>query len=227
MLPTFFTEFCVVRHGETAWNTQRRLQGHRDIALNAMGEQQARAAGRHLAGLHGQRPFTRLVSSDLDRAARTAALIGEALPGLAPAYRADLRERCYGAFEGLTYDEAKQAYPEAYRAFETRVTEVLLPGGGESLQAFNDRVVACLGQLAAAYPGERVILVTHGGVLDILNRFARGRPLSAPRDFFIPNAGLNWLGRTAGEGDAAGPWAIGPWGETAHLSAVSLDELPG
>ncbi len=224
MVAPFFTEICVVRHGETTWNTQKRLQGHRDIPLNATGEQQARAAGRHLARLHGDRPFTQLISSDLGRAARTAALIGEALPGLPQQRHAALRERCYGAFEGLTYDEARLAYPEAYRAFEQRLPKVAMPQGGESLVDFQRRVVACLERLAATHAGERLILVTHGGVLDILNRFARGLPLSSPRDFLIPNAGLNWLGHEGGE---AGQWRIGPWGETAHLAAVSLDELPG
>lgn len=224
MVFAFFTECCVVRHGETGWNSERRLQGHRDIPLNVTGERQARAAGRHLAELHRQRPFSRLISSDLGRAARTAELIGAALPALPREQHPALRERCYGAFEGLTYDEAQAVYPEAYRAFARRDPRLPMPGGGESLEAFHGRVVACLERLAAAYAGERLILVTHGGVLDILNRFARGLALSAPRDCHIPNAGLNWLGHDGGE---PGRWHIGPWGQTAHLEAVSLDELPG
>lgn len=221
MTTPLFTEFCIVRHGETTWNAERRLQGHRNIPLNDLGERQAVAAGRYLAGLHAQRPFTRLVSSDLERAARTADLIAEALPGLAPARQAALRERCYGGFEGLTYEEAQAAYPEAYAAFTQRIPEVPMPAGGESLNAFHARVVACLETLAAAHSGERLILVSHGGVLDILNRFARGLALSAPRDFLIPNAGINWLVRRDGQ------WGIGPWAQTAHLAEVSLDELPG
>ena len=73
---------------------------------------------------------------------------------------------------------------------------------------------------AAAHPGQNVAIVLHGGVLDIVNRFVRGNPLEAPRDFLIPNAGLNWIAAVDGR------WSIETWGETAHLEPGALDELP-
>ncbi|MDQ5918534.1 MAG: 2,3-bisphosphoglycerate-dependent phosphoglycerate mutase, partial [Pseudomonadota bacterium] len=131
----------------------------------------------------------------------------------------EMRERRYGLFEGLTYDEARQRYPDDYAAFEHRQPDYAFPQGGESLTVFSARVVGCLQRLAALHAGQTVALVTHGGVLDIVNRFVRGNPLELPRDFHIPNTGLNWV--------VAGPagWHIESWAETRHLDHGALDEL--
>ncbi len=209
--------FCLIRHGETPWNAERRIQGHTDVGLDPEGVHQAELAARWLAAAGARRP-TRLYSSDLLRARMTAERLAErlALPvDLLPA----MRERRYGFFEGLTYDEAKHRYPEDYAAFEHREPDYAFPQGGESLKVFSARVVACLRGLAARHAGETVALVTHGGVLDIVNRFVRGNPLQTPRDFHIPNTGLNWL--------LAGPdgWTIEAWADTRHLDHGALDEL--
>ena len=172
------TRLCLIRHGETEWNAGRRIQGQIDIALNALGRQQARAAGRSLQGCG----LTALYASDLRRAWETAELIGAALH-LQPQPEPSLRERDYGIFSGLTYAEAEERHPEAYA-------------------------------------GEAVALVLHGGVLDVINRFVRATGLDQPRDFLIPNAGLNWLSVSGGV------WQIDSWGETAHLAPGALDELP-
>jgi 2,3-bisphosphoglycerate-dependent phosphoglycerate mutase len=82
------------------------------------------------------------------------------------------------------------------------------------------RVTGRLQEIAASHPGQNVVVVLHGGVLDIINRFVRGNSLEAPRDFLIPNAGLNWIATVDGS------WRIETWGETAHLEAGALDELP-
>lgn len=211
------TRFCLIRHGETPWNAERRIQGHTDIGLDPEGVHQAELAAAWLATAGARRP-TRLYSSDLLRARMTAERLAErlALPvDLLPA----MRERRYGFFEGLTYDEAKRRYPEDYAAFEHREPDYAFPQGGESLTVFSARVVACLRELAVRHVGETVALVTHGGVLDIVNRFVRGNPLQTPRDFHIPNTGLNWL--------VAGPdgWAIEAWADTRHLDHGALDEL--
>jgi len=209
------TRICLVRHGETAWNAEKRIQGQTDIALDTSGLAQAEAAARWLA----QHDVAALYSSDLLRARQTAMRIAAAvnLPlSLLPA----LRERRYGFFEGLTYDEARARHPEDYYAFETRDPDYAFPDGGESLQQLHARVTGQLRCLAADHPGQTVVLVTHGGVLDIVNRFVRGTPLDSPRDFLIPNAGINWLS-VRGE-----CWTLDAWGETGHLEAVGLDELP-
>lgn len=208
------TRICLVRHGETEWNAERRIQGQIDIALNATGLRQATAAGRWLkpAGI------VALYSSDLQRAWRTAQLIGEAL-GLAPTPVPEMRERRYGVFEGLTYDEARERHPAGYAAFEGRNADYAFENG-ESLGAMFARVTGKLREIAASHPGQTVAIVLHGGVLDIINRFVRGNPLEMPRDFLIPNAGINWIAAVDGN------WRLETWGETEHLEPGALDELP-
>ena len=213
-IPTRTTRLCLVRHGETAWNAARRIQGQIDIDLNETGLQQAEGAGRWLqaAGI------VAIYSSDLRRAWATAQSIGDAL-GLAPRAVPEMRERRYGVFEGLTYDEAKAMHPDGYAAFEGRNADYNFENG-ESLSEMFARVTGKLQEIAANHPGQSVVIVLHGGVLDIINRFVRGSRLEAPRDFMIPNAGLNWIATVDGL------WHIETWGETAHLEAGALDELP-
>ena len=208
------TRICLVRHGETEWNAERRIQGQIDIGLNETGLRQAAAAGRWLktAGIIA------LYSSDLKRAKTTAEALGLAL-GLVPQLVPEMRERRYGTFEGLTYDEAKAKYPEGYAAFEGRNADYSFENG-ESLHAMFERVTSRLKEIAAAHAGQNVVVVLHGGVLDIINRFARGNSLEAPRDFLIPNAGINWISTVNGL------WTVESWGETAHLAEGALDELP-
>jgi len=208
------TRICLVRHGETEWNAERRIQGQIDIGLNATGLRQAAAAGRWLktAGI------VALYSSDLKRAWTTAQAIGEAL-ALVPVAEPQMRERRYGVFEGLTYAEAQAKYPDGYAAFEGRNAAYDFENG-ESLRDMYERVTGRLKMLATAHPGKNIAVVLHGGVLDIVNRFVRGNPLEAPRDFLIPNAGLNWIAAVDGR------WRIETWGATAHLEPGALDELP-
>lgn len=211
------TVFCLIRHGETPWNAERRIQGHTDIGLDPEGVHQAELAARWLAAAGTKRPEA-LYSSDLLRARMTAERLSERL-GLPIHLVPEMRERRYGLFEGLTYDEARQRYPEDYTAFEHRHPDYAFPAGGESLTVFAARIVASLKALAERHAGETVALVTHGGVLDIVNRFVRGNPLELPRDFHIPNTGLNWI-----VADSAG-WHIDAWAETRHLDHGALDEL--
>ena len=211
-IPT--TRICLVRHGETEWNAERRIQGQIDIGLNETGLRQAAATGRRLttAGIAA------LYSSDLKRAWVTAQAIGKAL-GLTPQPVPELRERHYGIFEGLTYDEARDTYPAGYAVFEGRNADYDFTNG-ESLKAMFARVTGKLQALAATHRGQAVAVVVHGGVLDIVNRYVRGNPLEMPRDFLIPNAGINWIAAVDCK------WSIETWGETAHLDAGVRDELP-
>ncbi|WP_300453616.1 histidine phosphatase family protein [Accumulibacter sp.] len=209
------THICLVRHGETNWNAEQRIQGQIDIGLNAAGLAQADAAAKWLSG----EPVAALYSSDLLRARQTAQSIANRL-GLVPILRPEFRERRYGLFEGLTYSESRAAYTAEYLSFERRDPEFVIPCGGESLQQLHERVSTGLWLLAADHRGETIIVVTHGGVLDIVNRLVRGNPLSAPRDFLIPNAAINWV---SVRGDS---WRLEAWGQTAHLAKFGLDELP-
>jgi len=208
---------CLIRHGETEWNTARRIQGHTDTALNPQGLRQAEALTAHFTALaqrHAAR-FPAVYSSDLLRARDTAAPIAAAL-GCPLHLLPQLRERHYGVLEGLTYDEIREQFPDAHAALEQRLPEYAMPGGESLAQAFA-RVSALLAELSLNHPGDTLIVVTHGGILDLVNRFVRQRPLNAPRDFPVPNAALNWLRRETDPLSDIRSWKIERWAETAHL----------
>jgi probable phosphoglycerate mutase len=207
---------CLVRHGETAWNAEHRLQGHIDIPLNETGLAQAEATARRLDET-AQR-FGALYCSDLQRARQTAAAIVRR-QGLTAVHDERLRERHYGFFQGLTYDEAEQRHPEFYRRFKSREVAFSFPECGESLAVFAERVHSALHDIARRHAGSSVLVVTHGGVLDIARRLATGEPLDTPRRFPIPNAALNWIAHRDGA------WTLLAWADEAHL-AGALDELP-
>ena len=207
---------CLVRHGETAWNAERRLQGHIDVPLNPRGLSQAEATARSLTRA-GER-FAALYSSDLQRARQTADAVARAHQ-LAATHDARLRERHYGVLQGLTFDEAALHQPQAWQHFKRRDPMVALDGGGESLAGLAARVRAALEEIAGRHAGEQVVVVTHGGVLDIAHRLATGQPLETAREFAIPNAALNWIEHTAGS------WKLIAWADESHLQGA-LDELP-
>lgn len=207
------TRFCLVRHGETDWNGEKRIQGHIDIDLNAAGEAQARAVGQALAG----HAFDAVYSSDLLRAWRTAQ-IATTGRGLAVSPAPTLRERNFGVLQGITSHEASLHRPQAHRHHLARTPDYDYETG-ESLISFAARITAGLEILAARHAGGSVLAFTHGGVLDIAYRAATGRALEAPRDFALPNAAFNWL-----EHGASG-WRLISWADCGHLSQA-LDEMP-
>jgi probable phosphoglycerate mutase len=208
------TRLCIVRHGETAWNAEHRVQGQLDVPLNAIGLAQARAAAKVL----GREKFDVIYSSDLSRARQTAQPVLEFLP-LEIILEKELRERHYGIFESLTYAEVKERFPQDYARFEAREPDYDFRTG-ESLKDFSARSIAAVSRIARECEGKSILVFTHGGVLDHLHRFVTGEPLSAERGFGIPNAGLNRI-----EVDAAG-WRIRTWADIAHLQGA-LDDLPG
>jgi probable phosphoglycerate mutase len=203
----------MVRHGETAWNAEGRVQGQLDIPLSRVGLAQAHA----VAGVLSGQSYAALFCSDLVRVQQTARPLAERL-GLAVQLDPRLRERHYGVFQGLTYAEARERLPEDYARFKAKLPDYSF-GDGESLRAFSARCIACVGELASRHPGEALLLFTHGGVLEMVYRHATGRGLSTPRDFEIPNAGLNYV-EIGAEG-----WRVLSWADIDHLS-VALDDLP-
>ncbi len=155
------TVFALVRHGETDWNRERRIQGSTDIPLNETGREQARATGALLAS----RRWTALVASPLGRAAETARLIGEHVGLGEPELEPRLAERDYGQAEGLTGPEIDAMFPDGADV-----------PGREPREAVAERAVAALHDLAARHPGEAVIVVAHGGVIrSVLETVAPGR----------------------------------------------------
>jgi len=206
------TRIIAIRHGETAWNVASRLQGQLDVPLNERGQAQARLTAQSLLE---DRPDV-LYSSDLSRARDTARAISETL-GLPLTERASLRERHFGHWQGQTYAEIEQQWPDLSELWRRRLPE-FGPAGGETLQAFSDRCVAAFAALAEPHEGKTVVIVTHGGVLDCLYRAASHMALNAPRTWELPNAGINRLLYT-GEG-----FTLVGWADTHHLEAASLDE---
>lgn len=209
-------DIVLIRHGETAWNAERRLQGHLDIELNETGLRQAELLAQ---ALQGER-FDALYCSDLVRARKTAAPLA-ASQGLTPVIDAGWRERCYGAFEGHSYDEIGTLFPEAHAAMRARAKDYRYPPGervAETLNEFAARSVAALTR-ALQSGARRIAVVTHGGVLDCINHHARGIDLSLPRDFDIPNTGINRLSWDGAH------LKILQWADTSHLAALALDEI--
>ena len=206
------TRICLVRHGETDWNVERRIQGQTDSRLNARGRAQAQAMGRLLQDC----AWDAIISSDLMRARETAAIISNSKAGRVE-LREDLRERRYGVFQGLTYPDAARRYPLMYERFHQRDPNENF-NGGESLAEFCQRVTTALSAIAAKHDGKTVLLIAHGGVLDIAYRMVTAMPLGAPRDFTISNAGASWIVH-----EASG-WRMISWNQTAD---DSVDELPG
>lgn len=155
------TSLLFVRHGETTWNVAKRWQGQADTPLTSEGERQARRVAERLAS-EGERPWTRLVSSDLQRARRTADAIGEAL-GLRVESEPRFRERDVRDWSGLTHAEVEALDPEAYRAFR-RGDPTLRLGGGESTLDLRERALDAVRDLHAAADAH-VIVVTHLGLI--------------------------------------------------------------
>lgn len=217
------TEILLIRHGETDWNVDRRLQGHLDIPLNPSGQRQAHAL---VGGLEGV-ALDAIFSSDLQRAQQTAAPLAEAR-GMTLQLAAGLRERCYGALEGLRYPEAAERFPEAYAALMGRDIDARYPAGlhmAETMREFSARAVTTLTTLLDVLaPGNvrRVAIVTHGGVLDCIYRFAHKLPLDQPRSCDIFNASIN---RLSWDPEWPHPLRVEGWAEVAHLAALSLDEI--
>ena len=196
---------CLIRHGETAWNAELRIQGHRDLPLNWTGQAQAEALARRLAEQH----FDALYSSDLLRARQTVQPLAGA-HGLAVRLEPELRERHFGCCEGKTREEILAGDAAVAQALAARIAEYVLPGG-ESLRQHLDRVTACLSRLARRHAGQIVAVVAHGGVLDLVYRHVHGVPMERQRDFPLPNASINWLVILGDD------WRLESWGDTAHL----------
>ena len=205
------TELLFIRHGETDWNRQLRFQGQIDVPLNDTGLAQAARLGQRLAG----EVFDVLISSDLRRAQQTADPLARAL-SLQPQLVSGLREQHFGAWEGLDVPTIKTQHGALWPQWLQHDADFALPGGGESLRQFHARVLATVQQLVAQHAGQRLVVVTHGGVLDMLWRTAQNLPINGLRTCDIPNTGLNhlrWVG---------GRLLINSWGDAGHL--VGLPE---
>jgi len=204
------TEIWFIRHGETEWNRERRIQGWQDTALNAAGRAQALRLAARLHEAAGGTPFAALYSSDLQRARATAQPVAAKL-GLDLRAEPGIRERRFGVLEGLELGRMDELAPEAAAAWKSRDPARALEGG-EALGEFRRRIVEAVEELARRHAGARVLAFTHGGVLDIVWREAQGLPLDAPRNAPLLNASINRVRVSPGR------WRMLEWGDVAHAA---------
>ena len=202
------TRVVLIRHGETAWNADTRVQGHLDIALNDRGRWQAARMAQALA----DEGIEVIVSSDLQRARSTAQALAD-VTGLPLQLDTGLRERRFGCFEGHTFQEVDTTWPQDALRWRQRDPDFAPAGGGESLVTFYARCVGASEAVLAAHAGRVVALVAHGGVLDCLYRAATRQPLQAPRSWQLGNATINRLLHSA-EG-----FTLVGWHDARHLEA--------
>ncbi len=163
------TTIILIRHGLTDWNEEGRWQGHEDIPLNDTGIAQAQALGRRLANW----PIHTLYSSDLKRAAKTAAILGEAMD-LQPIHDPSWRERDVGAFQGLTWEEIAIQYPNEFPGMRAGIID---PPHGEDNKALYNRAVTAFSTLATRHAGQMVAAVSHGGFLHTMLLHILGLPV--------------------------------------------------
>ena len=202
------TEIVLIRHGQTDMNREGRFQGQIDIPLNSIGLAQARRLAERLA----RERFDAFYCSDLLRTRQTAEpassrldLSAEPMPGL--------REQHFGILEGLSFPEVTTRHPDELQQWRRHDPDYALPGG-ESVRQFHRRVLDAIHALALRHPGRSLLVVTHGGVLDMLWRTVYALPLHGPRECDIPNTGINRL-----------QWKDGclqivRWGEAEHLAGL-------
>lgn len=207
------TRIVAVRHGETAWNVDTRIQGQLDIGLNDKGRWQA---GRVAQALSGE-GLDVIYASDLARAHDTALAIGAAT-GVVVRTDRGLRERAFGRFEGQTWADIETHWPVESARWRARDVD-FGPEGGETLRAFYARVVDTAERLASRHPGQLIALVAHGGVMDCLYRAAARVGLDAPRTWQLGNTAVNRLLYTP-EG-----FTLVGWSDTSHLDGLQHDEF--
>jgi probable phosphoglycerate mutase len=213
----------VIRHGETAWNAERRLQGHVDIPLNAAGMQQARAVAMAL----NNEAVDTILCSDLQRAIQTATAIADQKNLVIHADPA-WRERSFGGFEGELINTLEQRFPVEYAAWRAYEVDSTFPANadgtftGESIRQFHTRIETALLELCRQYANKKIAVIAHGGILECLYRIANQLPLNAPRQVTMLNASLNRFELSANQNQVS--LKLIQWGDVSHLD-VALDEL--
>lgn len=213
------TTLLLIRHGETAWNAEGRIQGQLDVPLSSRGIWQAARLAERLAA--DDASIDAVIASDLARAMLTAQPLAAAI-GREPIGEPLLRERHFGRFQGHTLDEIASHWPAEFHRWRDRDPAWTIPDG-ESGQAFIDRVLHGLAGAVAAHRGGTIAVVAHGGTLDVAYRAARALAWDAPREHVMLNASINRM-----RADAGPPLALSiiDWGDVAHLGSAR-DELAG
>ncbi len=207
------TRVVAIRHGETVWNAELRMQGQLDTALSERGRWQAGRVAEALAG----EGLEAVIASDLSRALDTARAIADSAKIEVEIDRG-LRERSFGIFEGYTYAEIDERWPTDAARWRRHEPD-FGPEEGETFRDFHERAVSAATRIAARHAGRSIAIVTHGGVLDCLYRAAANIPLEAPRSWALGNAAINRLLYTPRG------FALVGWSDTAHLDGdMPLDD---
>ena len=194
----------MIRHGETEWNSQKRMQGHSNSDLSSVGQAQIQALGQWMKNV----PFDLIYSSDSLRAKQTAEAITQ-FSGHELQFDQRLREKNLGVFEGLTSEEARERHPEVFRLFKTAGSKYVIDEG-ESTQQLQDRALEIVNEIRIKHPEERVLLVTHGGFIRVVMKHSLGLSLETPTRFLIRNTGvfrLVWENK----------WLVSQMGGVSHL----------
>jgi len=198
------TEIILIRHGETEWNSQQRMQGHSNSDLSSVGQAQIQALGQWMKNV----PFDLIYSSDSLRAKQTAEAITQ-FSGHELKIDLRLREKNLGVFEGLTSEEARERHPEVFRLFKTAGSKYVIDEG-ESTQQLQDRALEIVDEIRIKHPEEHVLLVTHGGFIRVVMKHSLGLSLETPTRFLIRNTGvfrLVWEDK----------WIVSQMGGVSHL----------
>jgi len=198
------TGIILIRHGETEWNSQKRMQGHSNSDLSSVGQAQIQALGQWMKDV----PFDLIYSSDSLRAKQTAEAITQ-FSGHELQFDQRLREKNLGVFEGLTSEEARERHPEVFRLFKTAGSKYVIDEG-ESTQQLQDRALEIVNEIRIKHPEERVLLVTHGGFIRVVMKHSLGLSLETPTRFLIRNTGvfrLVWEDK----------WLVSQMGGVSHL----------
>jgi 2,3-bisphosphoglycerate-dependent phosphoglycerate mutase len=182
------TRIILTRHGETDWNAEARIQGHTDIALNATGVAQAEALGERLS----REAIDVIYTSDLSRAERTAEAVRRRMPNVEFIRTLELRERNWGALEGMNLEEVKGKNPKDAETLKTGAADYT-PEGGESKIDVRARVLKFLEKVITGNPGKTVLLVTHGGISVMMLRIVLGVDMAAHAPFRIDNCSVTVL----------------------------------
>jgi probable phosphoglycerate mutase len=207
------TELFVIRHGQTLWNQQRRLQGQEDSALTSEGLKQAESLAERLSSIK----FDVIYASDLGRTMLTARIVSAKLDGqqLYPDTR--LRERNFGIFHGLNWEEIMKRFPEEGRMEKENNAEYVIPEG-ESRQQVLERSILFLEDILLKHQGKRILAITHGGIISSLVRHVLNIPINFPRRFYLPNAALNIFEYNGRE------WFIKTLGDVSFLDWEELSD---
>jgi len=202
------TELVLIRHGETFWNREGKLQGIGESGLTDLGIRQAEAAA---CAVKGER-FEAVYASPLIRAKKTAEIIAA---GLDPTiiFDKELVEWRLGIFEGLSIQDIAERYPEEYVHFSARKPDYVIPGGESSRRRY-ERATGCLQRIAEKHPGGRVLVITHRGILDSVIRRIMFVPLDRLISYSQFNCALNTIEI---DGDT---WKLLTWGDARHLNGI-------